>query len=80
MINLVYIRAAIEAKTGKRLSLERVRELLVEEGIITKRQAETEAIIFRGYGDLYWADIPTTDVEENVDDQEGLPDHYVPGS
>ena len=35
MINLVYIRAAIQAKTGKRLPLERVRELLVEEGLIT---------------------------------------------
>jgi len=80
LINLVYIRAAIEANTGKRLSLERVRELLVEEGLITKKQAETEAVIFRGYGDLYWTDIPTTDVEDSLDDQEGLPDNYVPGS
>lgn len=80
MINLVYIRAAIQANTGQRLSLERVRELLVEEGLITKRQAETEAVIFRGYGDLYWTDIPTTEVEDSLDDQEGLPDHYVPGS
>ena len=80
MINLVYIRAAIQANTGQRLSLERVRELLVEEGLITKKQAETEAVIFRGYGDLYWTDIPTTEFEDSLDDQEGLPDHYVPGS
>lgn len=79
MINLVYIRAAIQAKTGKRLSLERVRELLVEEGLITQKQADTDAIIFRGYGDLFWTDVPLKDVED-VDEQEGLPDHYIPGS
>lgn len=80
MINLIYIRAAIEANTGKRLSLTRVRELLVEEGLITQKKAETDAVIFRGYGDLYWTDVPTADVEETFDDQEGLPDNYVPGS
>jgi hypothetical protein len=52
-INLIYIRAAIEANTGVRLSLERTREYLVEEGLITQRQADEEAAIFRGYGEFY---------------------------
>jgi hypothetical protein len=52
-INLHYIRAAIEANTGQRLSLERVRELLVEEGLITKQQAARNAQTFTGYGDFF---------------------------
>jgi len=51
-INLHYIRAAIEANTGQRLTLERVRELLVEEGLITKSQAERNAQLFTGYSDF----------------------------
>lgn len=76
MINLVYIRAAIEANTGIRLSLEETREYLLEEGLISRKD---DAVIFTGYGDLYWTDIPTRDADDR-DDQEGLPDHYVPGS
>lgn len=52
-INLHYIRAAIEANTGQRLTLERVRELLVEEGLITQSQADRNAQTFTGYGDFY---------------------------
>lgn len=52
-INLIYIRAAIEANTGYRLPLERVRELLVEEGLITPYQAKQHAQIFRGYAEFY---------------------------
>jgi hypothetical protein len=39
MLNLVYIKAAIEAKTGIRLRLKQVAQYLVEEGFITKDQA-----------------------------------------
>lgn len=39
MLNLVYIKAAIEAKTGIRLRLKQVAKYLVEEGFITKDQA-----------------------------------------
>ena len=52
-INLHYIRAAIEAHTGQRLKLDRVRELLVEEGLITKSQAERNAQTFTGYSDFF---------------------------
>lgn len=52
-INLIYIRAAIEAKTGVRLTLQEVRRYLIEEKLITKAQAKKYAQIFRGYNDFY---------------------------
>jgi hypothetical protein len=67
-INLIYIRAAIEANTGVRLSLERTRELLVEEGLITQRQADEDAVIFRGYGEFFTEDFPSTLVKEDPQD------------
>ena len=79
IINLVYIRA-IEANTGIRLKLPEVRQYLLEEGLITPKQADTEADIFSGYGDLYWTDIPTVNIEDDYDELEGLPDHFLPGS
>jgi len=67
-INLIYIRAAIEANTGVRLSLERTREYLVEEGLITQRQADEEAAIFRGYGELYNEDFASSLIKEDPQD------------
>ena len=52
-INLIYIKAAIEAATGVSLSLEKVRQYLLEEGLITPKQAKKEATIFRGYSEFY---------------------------
>lgn len=52
-INLVYIRAAVEAATGIRLTLEQTRSYLIEEGLISKSQARRYAQIFRGYDDFY---------------------------
>jgi hypothetical protein len=78
VINLIYIRAAIEANTGQRLSLERVRQLLVEEGLITPSQARDHAQIFTGYGDFFSFDAAETRATPIVDDQEGLPDEEVP--
>jgi len=57
-INLIYIRAAIEAATGIRLSLKEVRRYLLEEGLITPKQAREEATVFRGYGEFYDYDNP----------------------
>lgn len=56
-INLHYIRAAIEYNTGKRLTLEQVRQYLVEEKLITPDQAKKNAQIFSGYGDFYDTDV-----------------------
>lgn len=52
-INLIYIRAAIEANTGVKLSLEEVRQYLIEEKLITPSQAKHHAQIFRGYAEFY---------------------------
>ena len=52
-INLIYIRAAIEAATGVHLNLKEVRKYLLEEGLITREQAVREATIFRGYSEFY---------------------------
>jgi hypothetical protein len=59
-INLIYIRAAVEAATGQRLKLEEIRDLLVEEGLITAAQAKKHAQLFRGYSEYY-------DYDENGD-------------
>lgn len=64
MINLIYIRAAIRERTGKELSLETVRDLLLEEGLITKKQAEDEDLIFRGYAEYFETDEAATTVED----------------
>lgn len=74
MINLHYIRAAIEAATGQRLSLPRVRDLLVEEGLITQRQADEEAYQFVDYGEFFAYDTADVASDYYLDDQEGLPE------
>jgi len=76
MINLIYIRAAIEQATGQRLTLARVRELLVEEGLITARQAAEKATIFSGYNDFFHYDASTKD-ERDKSLTEGLPDTLI---
>ena len=52
-VNLYYVRAAIEANTGIRLSLKDTRRYLVEEGMITE---DEDAHEFRGYSEYYWSD------------------------
>ena len=79
MINLHYIRAAIEANTGIRLSLPEVRRYLLEEGLITKKQAEEDATVFTGYGELYGHEDFSTN-KHYLDLEMGLPDHIIPGS
>ena len=44
-INLHYIRAAIKANTGKDLSFSEIKKYLVEEGLITKAQANKVKIL-----------------------------------
>jgi hypothetical protein len=52
-VNLHYIRAAIEANTGIRLDLKKVRQYLVEEKLLTPVQARKYAQVFSGYQDFY---------------------------
>lgn len=75
MINLHYVRAAIEANTGVRLALPRVRELLVEEGLITQKQADEEAKIFSGYHEFFDWDVAEAG-DGPLDVEEGLPDAW----
>ena len=63
MINLIYIRAAIRERTGQELSLEHVRDLLFEEGLITYKQAASENLIFRGYDEFFETDDAAKAVE-----------------
>lgn len=67
VINLIYIRAAIEANTGVKLSLEQVRQYLVEEGLITQKQAQTKAPIFSGYAEYFASD--EFAIEDNPSDR-----------
>jgi len=63
MVNLIYIRAAIQQATGKVLPLEDIIDLLVDEGLITTEQAEDENIIFRGYAEFFETEEAATKVE-----------------
>lgn len=69
MVNLIYIRAAILQATGKKLSLEQVRDYLLSEGLISTRQAQDENLIFRGYDEFFGFDEASTTVEQA--------DHYI---
>ena len=66
-VNLHYIRAAIEANTGVYgLSLEQVREYLIEEGLLTRSEAMSRAHIFNGYAEFF--DIIESVQNEKQDD------------
>lgn len=51
IINIHYIRAAIEEATGVRLSLTETKDYLVSENMIPESKAKK--IIFKGYSGLY---------------------------
>ena len=61
MVNLIYIRAAIQQETGKVLPLDEIIDLLVDEGLIT--QAQDENLIFRGYDEFFETEEAATRVE-----------------
>jgi hypothetical protein len=68
-INLYYIRAAIEANTGKTLTFQEIRDLLVEEGWVTERHLKRFSQDFRGYSEFYdnapaTREVPTDEIEE----------------
>ena len=64
MINLIYIRAAIRERTGQELSLESIRDLLLEEGMITNSQAQNRDLIFRGYAEYFETDEAAAKMED----------------
>lgn len=50
--NLYYIRAAIQERTGQILKFDKIRQLLLEEGLISKQELEDNPLAkeFDGYG------------------------------
>lgn len=56
MLNLYYIRAAIEQRTGQRLTFDKIRQLLVEEKLITKKELDANPMAheFTGYGRYFF--------------------------
>jgi len=76
-INLYYIRAAIEANTGKTLSFQEIRDLLVEEGLVTERQLKRFSQDFRGYGEFYEDAPATREVPaDEIEELDGLLGHH----
>lgn len=73
MINLIYIRAAIRERTGQELSLEAVRDLLLEEGLITQAEANDEQLIFKGYDEYF----DTEEAAKNVENADIYVDKEV---
>lgn len=51
MANIHYIKAAIEASLGIKISLKDTARILVEEKMLTEKQAR--ASLFRGYNEFY---------------------------
>jgi hypothetical protein len=72
-LNLYYIRAAIEAKTGHRLDFPTIRRLLVEEKLITRKElnANPMAHEFRGYGAYFFSEENSVDIPSN-------PQRFIP--
>lgn len=50
--NLYYIRAAIQERTGQVLTFDHIRQLLLEEGLISQRELDDNPMAqeFDGYG------------------------------
>jgi len=76
VVNLYYVRAAIEANTGQRLSFPKIRRLLVEEGLLSEKQARDDAKAFDGYGNFFSSETFHRTQERQLDLEEGLPDSW----
>jgi|TARA_R110002072_G_scaffold183733_1_gene339947 hypothetical protein len=62
--NLYYIRAAIQARTGQILSFGRIRQLLLEEGLISQRELDSNPLAkeFAGYGRFFYTEHNSVEV------------------
>ena len=63
-LNLYYIRAAIQERTGQILKFDRIRQLLLEEGLISAEELENNpsAKEFDGYGRFFYSEYNLVDV------------------
>ena len=73
--NLYYIRAAIQERTGQVLKFDRIRQLLLEEGLISEEELENNpsAKEFDGYGKFFYSEYNLVDVP--LKPLRYLPDH-----
>ena len=71
MVNAYYVRAAIEANTGIRLSIYKTVEYLLSEGLITENEAAYELV--DPYENLF--DGPSFNRVIDTDTELGLPDY-----
>ena len=67
-INIYYVRAAIEAATGIRLTLHKTRQYLVEEGLISSEKAIEDAEAYNRYRQLFRSDGGGDILTENQQD------------
>ena len=74
MLNLIYIRAAIRENTGRELTLQRIKDLLLEEGLITPSQAKDPDLIFTGYSKYFGTEVAA--VDEEVIEKSSFVDRY----
>lgn len=65
--NLYYIRAAIQSRTGQVLKFDRIRQLLLEEGLISKKELKDNPLAheFDGYGRYFATEEYTVAVPPN---------------
>jgi len=56
--NLYYIRAAIQQRTGQVLKFDRIRQLLLEEGLISEQELDANPLSkeFGGYGRYFFTE------------------------
>ena len=52
-VNLIYVRAAVEAATGIEVPLDKLKQYLVQEGLITAYDARHKCPVFSGYGPFF---------------------------
>ena len=62
--NLYYIRAAIQQRTGRVLTFKHIRRLLVEEGLISQKELNSNPLAkeFEGYGRFFAYEDNSVDV------------------
>ena len=65
--NLYYIRAAIQQRTGQVLKFEHIRRLLLEEGLISEQELESNPLSkeFGGYGRYFFTEDCSVEVPLN---------------
>jgi len=84
--NLYYIRAAIQERTGQILKFDRIRQLLLEEGLISPEELRLNPLSkeFGGYGRFFYTEdnsveiplephrfLPNISLDELLEEEDG---------